>query len=118
MVKTHVILFALLLCNLTVALKVEVEFDSTKDVIIHEGRIYLPIGSNLESEEIKEIKENKEKQLQSFSSAHEAEEQVTGSTFWFYIFCVFCKKKYFKNIYSLNHDGRSNVWINSRIFIH
>ena len=77
MKKVYVIVLLFLL-YLTTCTKIEVDFDTERDMIIKGGKVYLPIDENYKPHE------------GAKKSQHE-EELATGATFWFYIFAVLCK---------------------------
>lgn len=123
MAGKYVLLFLLLSCCLISCKKVIVDYDEHTDVILKDGKLYIPT--------IKEVYESNStyslrvmnldegylpSNIEGTASEHCGEELVTGSEFWFYIFIVLCKFTEFCN-FSFNYFCRVDVWFNSGIFI-
>jgi hypothetical protein len=81
MKKVYACIFILCSFYLIQGVRIEVEYDTERDMIIKGGKVYLPIGENFTAHP-------------KASNIHE-EELATGAKFWFYIFMVISK------IYSL-----------------
>jgi hypothetical protein len=96
MVKTYVFLFFLLSYNLTNCAKIEVEYDDLNDVILLNGKMYLPLMTELKNSlnhrllsetVVAPVNPTEVKP----SSAHHEEKELSSGTFWFYILIIFCK---------------------------
>ena len=93
MIKRYVLFLLLVSCNLTYGKKVEVEYDEMKDVIVLDGKIYLPV-SGLGEDKGREVSKNLEEisaNIKVKNSGHGEEELAHGGKFWFYMFMVLCK---------------------------
>ena len=62
---------------ITHCVKLLVEYDKQRDLIIHEGKVYLPVNIDRETED-----------NHNSNEAHE-EELATGASFVFYLICTF-----------------------------
>jgi metal transporter CNNM len=78
MKKVYGIILFLCSIHLINCVRIEVEYDSARDMIIKGGKIYLPI--NLEDHPIPEQP----------PKAHGEEEFASGAVWWFYVFAVLC----------------------------
>ncbi len=88
MVKSYVLLL-FIFCNLTNAIKVQVEFDELNKVIVHEGQIYLPLIRGSHSQD--PLKGIFLQNSQIIKAHSEEGEPVTPAKYWFYIFMIVCK---------------------------
>jgi hypothetical protein len=91
------VLLLLLAINLTYSIKVQVEYDKQRDIIIHNGKVYMPVIEGTESGE----------HGSEHESEHGEEELVTGASFFFYLFGTLCIEYIKSSPYSL---CRSYVW--------
>jgi hypothetical protein len=87
MLKTYVTLTILFSIYLVTAIKIEVELDEGKDIILYNGKIYHPSYIRIKNENQEKLtNEHKE----PIHSLHE-EELVDGAQFWIYIGIIICK---------------------------
>jgi hypothetical protein len=101
--KTYVLLTLLLAIHMTISVRIEVEYDEIRDIIVHNGKLYFQIPSRYEKENLlprnlDSVEEELIKEQKKEGAAHiaECEEHLaTGASFWFYIFTVLC------NIYNI-----------------
>lgn len=121
--KIKYVFFLILLSN-HLAVKVKVEYDPELDVLIHNGKIYIPSTSNSFELETKVSNFRKLYDLEETEAKHESyghgereeeEELVSGATFWFYMFMILCN---FDLILSFNFICWTNVWANCGLSVY
>lgn len=100
MIKIYVAILFLCSIHITNNSNIEVEFDESKDVIIKDGKMYMPVGGSHTEQEQNTYPRN---------LAHEEEEHATGAAFWIYIIMILRTIDY-KSSYHLLR--RSDVGIN------
>lgn len=95
MVRLYFIPIIFICFNLIEGVKITVDYDENKDVIIRNGIVYLPIVNNeiAVKNNFKEINDFaiKIKNESSTSESHENHENVSEAYFWFCIFMITCK---------------------------
>jgi hypothetical protein len=98
MVKAYVLLLFLLSCNMTIGKKISVEYDERNDLIVKDGKIYLPINEgSLNSGRLLSSTSEESATGTNVSNEHkpaihcETEEELSSGKFWFYIFFIGCK---------------------------
>jgi hypothetical protein len=79
MKNTNFILIIILTIHITFSIKVQVEYDKERDIIIHNGKVYLPVNIDTEGSP-----------YEPFVSEHVAE-LASGASFVFYVIATICK---------------------------
>lgn len=93
MIKKYVLLLLLLSHYLTSSKKIEVEFDEESDVIIKEGKVYLPVNTQrqLKLDEKESPYNSSDEVFNDHQNSNCEEDLVSGGEFWAYIFIILCK---------------------------
>ena len=98
MVKAYVLLLLFLSCNMTNGKKISVEYDERNDLILKDGKIYLPInGGSIDSGRLLSSTSEESRNGTNIANEHkepvhcESEEELSSGKFWFYIFFIGCK---------------------------
>lgn len=87
MLKTNVIFVLLLSFYIAYGLKIEVDLDNERDVIIYKGKTYYPSNFRIKQETSTTLHDTDKDTVNHLE--HE-EELAEGAQFWIYLFIILC----------------------------
>ncbi len=93
MVKAYVLLLLFLSCYVTNGKQITVEYDEKSDVIIKDGKLYLPFVGSLTSvlsENGISVKDEVNNLVKAHGEVTGEAQEVSEGKFWFYIFMIGC----------------------------